>query len=130
MLRNPFLAAVLGLGPVDHRHRVATVVRHVHRIGGLINGKVSGAIADVNGSHGRAHPAASDALQRDALSTETVLSPWLATYTVCVAVSIATPLGDYPTGDVRASARQPLVMVALQVSALTTDVVPASTLAA
>jgi hypothetical protein len=45
--------------------------------------------------------------------TETVLSAWFASYTVCVFGFAATPTGAAPTVVIRANLVQPLVLVAL-----------------
>src|SRR3954449_7461072 len=52
-----------------------------------------------------AQPRVSRALQWRASSTETVLSSWLAMYTVCVAGSNAADCGVWPTGALGSSPR-------------------------
>src|SRR6516165_8365722 len=63
------------------------------------------------------------ALQVAVLMTDTVLSPELATYSVCVTWLIASPAGPLPTVMVAGVWPQPAVTRALQVAPLMTETV-------
>src|SRR5450755_3159703 len=76
-----------------------------------------------------AQPAVCLALQRLASITDTVLSPALATYTVCVSRSRARADGPVPTGTVGGASPHPAVSSALQREISMTDTVLPNTFA-
>src|SRR6516164_5208515 len=70
------------------------------------------------------HPDVTVALQVAALITETLLSSWLATYTVPVSGSRLTQSGKLPTGVVGGACAQPEVCWALQAAVLISETLP------